>query len=255
MIYVFFPFFNEGQSVIRLIERVHEASPAFGAPYQILAVDDGSSDNAANEIQKQQEAALPLTLIRHEHNRGLADALQTGIDWLRTEGKPDDIVIMMDGDDTHDPHQIPEMLSRLDNGADIVIASRYREGASIAGLSNHRTGLSAGASYVGRLFFGLPGVRDYSCGYRAIRLRLLTEVCDRWSDELFELKRYGFTCSVELLLKLSKLEPRIEEIPLALHYERKASPSKMRTLRTMIGYAHLIVRHHRFQPKSFSHER
>jgi dolichol-phosphate mannosyltransferase len=113
------------------------------------------------------------------------------------------------------------------------------QGASQAGVPPHRALLSAGIGWLLRARFGLPGVRDYSCGFRAYRTRLLQEALATHGTRLIESQ--GFVVMTELLVKLAPLRPRIVEIPLDLRYDRKVGPSKMPTGRTIAGYLRLIV--------------
>jgi dolichol-phosphate mannosyltransferase len=99
--------------------------------------------------------------------------------------------------------------------------------------------LSAGIGWMLRLRFGLPGVRDYSCGFRAYRAALLQRALAAYGPRLIE--SAGFVVMTELLVKLAPFEPRITEIPLDLRYNRKAGASKMPTGRTIAGYLQLMA--------------
>lgn len=85
----------------------------------------------------------------------------------------------MDDDNTHNPWLIPDMLRKIRQGADIVVASRYCEGSRIHGLTRGRRVLSYVAGWLYRLRWRLPGVKDYTCLYRmyrgAVLLPLLRE--------------------------------------------------------------------------------
>lgn len=238
---VFFPVYNEGQSAAHLLRRVDAACRQLARPYRVLVVDDGSTDDSVAALRREG-SGVPLTLLEHGQNRGLKEALETGLRWLATESEEGDVAVFMDGDDTHDPAQIAAMLRRMADGADVVIASRYRRGAVLQGVSRHRQLLSAGANLWGLLFFHLPGVRDYACGYRAVRAGLVKELVARAGANLLELPRYGFICSVEILVKLGELTDRFAEIPLALRYDRKEATSKMDPVRTALGYFVLFWR-------------
>ncbi len=137
----------------------------------------------------------------------------------------DDVVVCMDADHTHPPDAMPPMLARLEAGADIVIASRYRKGSRQRGVPLRRQLLSL----VGRILFTLrlhlKGVRDYTCGYRAYRVRVLREGFAKYGDALIE--RAGFACTDELLVKLAPFCSRIEEVPFILRYDRKRGESKL----------------------------
>jgi dolichol-phosphate mannosyltransferase len=98
------------------------------------------------------------------------------------------------------------------------------------------------------LFFHLRGVRDYACGYRAIHSSALKAVVARHPGRLLELERWGFICSVELLVKLGDVTKRFAEVPMVLRYDRKEGASKMNALRTVLGYGALFL--HRLRSRS-----
>lgn len=103
----------------------------------------------------------------------------------------------------------------------------------------HRNVLSAGVGLLLRLRFGLPGVRDYSCGYRTYRAALLQRALAAYGVRLIESQ--GFVVMTELLVKLAPFSPRVVEIPLDLRYDRKVGGSKMPTMRTVAGYLRLMA--------------
>ena len=83
----------------------------------------------------------------------------------------------------------------------------------------HRKVLSVAASALFRVLFPTPGVRDFTCGYRAYRASVLKRAMDRYGDSLFEFD--GFQCMVDLLLKLRKIGARFAEVPVVLRYDLK----------------------------------
>ena len=243
-VYIFFPVYNEGPDAGSLVRRIHRSCSQLGERCQVLVVDDGSTDDSVPNIL-DAAGQVSLQLFKHSSNLGLAPALRTGIDYLLERIEPGDAVFFMDGDDTHDPRFIPEMLELLESGAEVVVASRFCKGAKTGWVPQHRRLLSFGANLVGRILFPIPGIRDYACGFRGIRGETLTALSERYRGALLELDRYGFVCSVELLVKLSEVADRFVEIPLELRYDRKSSPSKMRVGRTVLGYFALFMQRRR----------
>jgi dolichol-phosphate mannosyltransferase len=110
----------------------------------------------------------------------------------------------------------------------------------VVGLSAWRTFLSWAAGVLFRVTFPITGVRDYTCGYRAYEARLLRTAFDRWGDEFID--QPGFSCMVDILLKLSTLKPVAVEVPLLLRYDRKPGKSKMNVGRTITQTLALMVR-------------
>jgi dolichol-phosphate mannosyltransferase len=152
----------------------------------------------------------------------------------------DDIVVTMDADDTHAPGLISRMTMLIEEGNDVVVASRYAPGGRVLGVPLSRRVLSRGASLLFRVVYPVRGVRDYTCGYRAYRAGLLREAFARWGDEFISAP--GFSCMVDILLKLHRLRAVVTEAPLVLRYDRKPGKSKMDVRRTMAQTLSLLAR-------------
>ncbi len=229
------PAYNEEQALPPLLAR----AAAVSAFDQVLVVDDGSADDTVGAASRFV-GPPPVTVVRHGRNRGLGAAMRTAIQHLaKSDLHDDDVIVTMDGDNTHDPALVPDMRAALAAGTDVVVASRYAPGGREYGLSWHRRLLSRGASTLLRQLRPVPGVRDYSCGYRAYRLGMLRRALDRYGPDGL-IVTDGFACMAELLLRLHALGARCTEVPMELHYERKGGPSKMRVARTVGGYLQLL---------------
>ena len=228
------PAYNERRALPALLERAG-AVPAID---QVLVVDDGSSDGTA-DFAESWGGPPPVTVVRHRQNQGLGAAMRTGLSAV-AQGplRDDDIVVTMDGDNTHDPALIPRMRQAVSDGADVVVASRYCPGGRELGLSWRRRVLSRGASSLLAALRPVRGVRDYSCGYRAYRVGVLRQALATYGEDL--ITTAGFACMAEILLRVDGIGARCVEVPLELHYERKDGPSKMRVARTIAGYLQLL---------------
>jgi dolichol-phosphate mannosyltransferase len=234
-VWIVLPAYNEAAGLPDLLRAVEAAGR--GA-WHVVVVDDGSRDRTG-EAARAFAGRLPIHVLAHHENRGLAAAVRTGLEHACRVAAPDDVIVTMDADNTHRPEQIPPMLAALQDGAGLVVASRYARGARQAGVPAHRALLSAGVGWLLRLRFGLPGVRDYSCGYRAYRASLLQEALAAYGDRLIEAR--GFVVMTELLVKLAPLRPVIAEVPLDLRYDRKAGASKMPAGETILAYLRLML--------------
>ncbi len=230
------PAYNEREALPHLLHRLATAP---GGPYRTLVVDDGSDDGTAEAAEACQSELPGLRVVRHGRNRGLAAALRTG--WLEAlRSLPDGgAVVTMDADDTHDPAVIPLLLERLERGADVAIASRFQPGGGEVGLSPARKVFSRGACLLLGAARPVPGVRDYTCGYRAYRAGMLRRAFETYGEHGL-LTAPGFACSAEVLLKLAALGARCAEVPLVLRYDLKQGKSKMKVLRTIGGYLYVL---------------
>lgn len=115
------PLYNEEESVDLLYQKIKDAAIKTNLNYEIIFVDDGSSDNTlavASEIAKNDEA---LRVVEFRRNYGQTPAMAAGIDLAH--GK---ILVTMDGDLQNDPGDIPMMVDKLKEGYDLVVGWRYK---------------------------------------------------------------------------------------------------------------------------------
>ena len=238
-VWVVLPAFNEAANIGELITRIARALPA--GHYHVVVVDDGSQDSTAEVARlAARQAGCPLTVLRHPRNEGLPSTLRDGLRWAATHAGPGDAVVCMDADNSQPPELIPELCRQLAFGYDVAVASRYRRGARQLGVSPKRRLLSWGVNLLLRLTAPLPGVRDYTSGFRAYRASLLRRAFERFSDRLIESRT--FACTAEVLLRLGWLEARITEVPMTLRYDLKQGASKIRALETVLEYLRLMAR-------------
>jgi dolichol-phosphate mannosyltransferase len=241
VIVVVLPAYNEAQALPPLLRRLHDVSAGhFGSALSVIVVDDGSSDGTAEAARGQGPEGLRVRVVSHEGNRGLNEAMRTGLLAALEEARGDDIVVTMDADDTHAPGLISRMTMLIEEGNDVVVASRYAPGGRVRGVSLPRRVLSRGASVLFRLTYPVAGVRDYTCGYRAYRASLLGEAFARWGQRF--ISEPGFSCMVDILLKLDRLDAVITEAPMVLRYDRKPGKSKMNVRRTVGQTLSLLFR-------------
>lgn len=251
MLYIVLPAYNEAAALPALLEDIKQNCVSF--PYQIVVVNDGSTDHTAEVVQSFVQTHQNIHAVNHEQNQGLGAALNSGFRYVMDlneklsnssenkgykEREAPDTLITMDADNTQPADRIPLLYKEICSGADLVIASRYVCGGEQHGLSFGRRLLSWGAGKVMHYFAPITGVRDYSCGYRAYRLSLLAKGIRLYGSNIITSR--NFSGMVELLLKVAPFAERVTEVPLKLHYELKKGASKMRIGATVWGYVQLI---------------
>jgi dolichol-phosphate mannosyltransferase len=227
---IILPAYNEEESLPALLHALDVAVQVFKLNASILVINDGSSDATA-EIARAFKGYTSVEVYDQIPNQGLAQAVRTGFALARQRLTPNDLVLVMDADNTHPSGLMGRMVQTIFEGADVVIASRYQTGARVVGLARFRVWLSIGASWLFRLRVGLPGVRDYTCGYRVYRCSLLFQAMELYGSKFIQQK--GFACMAEILIKLKPLRPIIVEVPMILRYDLKGGDSKMRIWRTI----------------------
>jgi len=243
------PAYNEAQNLEAEVGRLHLACAGGDLPYEIVIVDDGSTDGTA-ALARALAARYVLRVLTHSVNRGLGAAMRTGIGDLIERAAPTDCIITKDADNSQDPALVVLMAAEIAAGYDVVIASRYQPGGAEIGLALHRRLLSRGAGTLFQWFCPIPGVRDFTCGYRAFRASTLRRAWCLHEPTGGLIESPGFACTPELLLKVARVTDRITEIPLVLRYDLKAGQSKMRVWHTARGNLDIVLRIRRLRAES-----
>ncbi len=233
------PAYNEQENLGALLQQIDQAMHDDGLAYHVIVVDDGSSDQTAQVAQKYA-AHMPIQIESHAKNQGLGATIRDGLRVATTLCGDRDIVVAMDADNTHTPGLIRSMTRLIQEGNDVVIASRYQRGSYIRGVPAHRNLLSFGARCLFQLTFPIKGVRDYTSGYRAYRGQVLRKAFDQYGDQF--INQEGFQCMVDILLKLRTMDVIFREVPLILRYDLKGGVSKMNVGRTISRTLLLMLR-------------
>jgi len=225
------PMYNESGSIELLLDRIVDYMEFYEHLYEIVIYNDGSSDDSLAICQTKQQQNPNVKVIDGKVNSGLGKALSELVFNAIDNYKKEDILIIMDADNTHNPEHIHRMLGFIRDGFDVVIASRYKYDSRIVGLTRFRKVLSWGASLMFRMMFPIKGVKDYTCGYRAYNIGTLQKAKEKYKNKL--ITESGFACMAELLVKLRTLDILACEVPLVLRYDRKVTDSKMQIIKTI----------------------
>lgn len=245
-LYIVLPAYNEEESIGKLLDRIQYYLLDSGVEnYKVIVVNDGSTDHTL-EILKEYEQQMPLNIVQHEKNQGLGPTLRDGLLYAAQRAAYNDIVITMDADDTHTPGLIYRMVNTMREGYDVVIASRYQKGSRVYGVSLYREFLSLMASYIFRLILPIKGVKDFTCGYRAYRARVLQDAFNKYGEHFID--QQGFQAMVDIILRLRTMNVIFGEVPFILRYDMKQGISKMNVKSTILKTLRLIIKR-RFEKK------
>lgn len=243
MIAVLLPAYNEGESLPILLPKIERFFAEEGSEGVIVVCNDGSTDRTAS-VLASYPSRVRLEVITHKLNRGLGEASRDLFERAAELLRDDDVIIRMDCDDTHDPSFMHLMKKKLDEGHDVVIASRFQEGGGQRGVDAYRAFVSRGANLFMKAIFPIAGVQEYSCGFRAYRAGTIRRAIRVFGNDFIQLKGLGFTCTLEKLVKLRMLGARFAEVPFVLRYDRKLSASKMISSVTTLGYLTMALLYH-----------
>ncbi|MEM7538937.1 MAG: glycosyltransferase family 2 protein [Chloroflexota bacterium] len=163
---VVIPLFNEEESIPSLYEQVSTALDAYGEPYEVIIVDDGSSDRSYFLLSELADQDEHWTIIRLRRNMGQTAAFAAGFDHAQGE-----VVITMDADLQNDPADVPLLMEKMDEGYDIV--SGWRKDRQDRFLDRKLPSMLAN-----RLISNVTNIElhDYGCSLKAYRREILKDV-------------------------------------------------------------------------------
>lgn len=241
-IQILLPAYNEEENLKLMVETWQKQKNTllekYGLNLRILVINDGSKDRTEEICNELKNHYKNFSYISHQRNKGLGEALKTGMLYVADYGTACRFICVMDCDNTQNPRYISSMLDKIGANqstrkADVIIASRYRKGSKVEGVAKYRLLTSEGAKYVYSLILHVANVRDYTCGYRLYTADIIGKCYKAFGKAMIE--ETGFTCMAELLYKLYIVGARFDEIPFVLRYDYKQGKSKMKVIKTAIN--------------------
>ena len=218
------PTFNERGNIAILVERLSRVLA--GCDWEVVFVDDNSPDGTAAVARALGEADSRVRCIRRIGRRGLAGACLEGM--LASQAR---YLAIMDADLQHDESLLVPMLDRLRGGeVDVIIASRYLEGGSVAGLSSARTRVSRWSNALTRLLLSID-LTDAMSGFFMIRRDVFEPLAPSLSSQ-------GFKILLDLLAT-ARGRLRTLELPSSFR-ERRHGDSKLDS-KVALDFAALVT--------------
>lgn len=210
---VVIPTYNEVENIQTAIETT-----LGNQSFDVLVVDDSSPDGTADLVLKLMELnPNRLFLEQRSRKEGLGKAYLHGFKWALE--KKYDYIFEMDADLSHDPRELPVMLSHLTSGFDLVIGSRYIKGINVVNWPLSRILLSYLASLYVRWVTGMP-IKDPTAGFVGYKRQVLEQL------DLEKIKFIGYAFQIEMKFKIWKKRLKYIEHPIVFT-NRTMGVSKM----------------------------
>ncbi|AKE41194.1 Polyprenol-phosphate-mannose synthase domain 1 [Corynebacterium kutscheri] len=210
---VIIPTYNELENLPLITGRVRTATPQV----HILVVDDNSPDGtgkAADELAAQDDH---IHVLHRDGKGGLLGAYIAGFRWGLE--RDFDVLCEMDADGSHAPEQLHLLLDQINQGADLVIGSRYIPGGEVVNWPKKRWILSKGGNLYISLALG-AGLSDMTAGYRAFRRSVLETI------DLDQLSAAGYIFQVDMAWRVVQEGFDVREVPITFT-EREIGESKL----------------------------
>ncbi len=211
------PLLNEAESLPELTRRIDEQIQMLGKSYELIFVDDGSTDNSLETLLQLKKAYPAIRIIQFNKNFGKSAALSEGF-----KTASGDFVITMDADLQDDPAEIPNLLKKLEEGADLVSGWKKKRNDPL-----NKTVPSRLFNLMTRQLTGIK-IHDFNCGLKAYRNQVIKEI-----PVYGELHRY-------LPVLAHWLGYSVEEIAVT-HHPRKFGYSKFGIRRFFNGFFDLLT--------------
>jgi glycosyltransferase involved in cell wall biosynthesis len=215
-LHVVIPVYNERNTLSPCVRRVLAAPLPVGWQLRIQLIDDHSEDMHFESVESLYSSLTtegqPVSLHRHEVNKGKGAALQTGFDLILTGDPPpadDDLAIIQDADLEYDPNDFPRLMQPLIDGkADAVLGTRWGKHRELPTLKHRIHALGNGAlTLMSNIMTGYR-VNDMECCYKVVPIGMLKKLRPMLSEQRFGIEP-------QYVAGLSRLKARVAEVPIS----------------------------------------
>ena len=208
------PTYNERENLERMVRAL---GGVFREGDRVLVVDDNSPDGTG-ELADRLAAELPFVGVLHrEKKEGLGPAYLAGFRRALADGA--ELVLEMDCDFSHDPKDVPRLIAAAEDGADLVLGSRYVPGGAIPSWGLIRRAISLGGNIYAQVILQ-SRLRDLTGGFKCFRRRVLETV------ELDKIDSRGYAFQIETTYRVVRAGFRVVEVPISF-VDREEGHSKM----------------------------
>jgi dolichol-phosphate mannosyltransferase len=225
---VILPTYCEVQNIQKLIAEI-QALPLNAT---ILVIDDSSSDGTADAVRSLQAKYPNLLLLVRPQKSGLGSAITDGFRTFLSLNNVPDFVVTMDSDYSHNPADLPRLISNMSEGYDLAIGSRYCVGGKTEGWPFTRKIISRGANAIARGVLGLK-LHDCTSGYRCYSTNFLYKTIGYLHSQTYDIQ-------IETVKQAHMQGFKVREVPI-LFVNRKQGKSKL-NIREIENYVSYIFK-------------
>jgi dolichol-phosphate mannosyltransferase len=205
------PTYNERENIEAMVRALGEHG------VRVLVVDDNSPDGTGRIADDLAAELSYVDVLHRTRKEGLGPAYLAG--FRRALGDGAELVLEMDCDFSHNPADVPRLIAAAQDGADLVLGSRYVDGGSIGSWGPVRRLVSAGGSWYARVLLGTH-LRDLTGGFKCYRRRVLETI------DLDAIRSKGYAFQIETTYRALRAGFRVVEVP--IHFvDREVGGSKM----------------------------
>lgn len=169
---VVIPMFNEESQAEACVRAVCAELDRIEQDSALIVVNDGSGDNTAAILEGLRGDLARLVVVEHEINQGYGAGLRTGMRTAIERGF--DYALFMDSDLTNDPADISKFVAKMEEGIDVIKASRYSDGGGTKGVPFKRWIISRVGNFIAKVLCRLP-LSDLTNGFRAVKTDVLAQ--------------------------------------------------------------------------------
>lgn len=211
---VILPTYCEAQNIEKLINEIE----SLNMNASILVIDDSSNDGTAEIVRNLQKKYNNILLFTRPQKLGLGTAITDGFQIFMSLSNPPKYIVTMDADYSHNPRDIPRLVSNLKQGYSLVVGSRYCRGGYIVNWSVLRFAISKIANLIAALVVGAK-ISDYTSGLRCYSISLIQSIIGDLHSQTYEIQ-------IETIRQARIRKFRVGEIPITF-INRKKGKSKL----------------------------
>ncbi|MBX5321872.1 MAG: polyprenol monophosphomannose synthase [Candidatus Bathyarchaeota archaeon] len=211
---IILPTYCEAQNIEKLIGEIESLK----MDASILVIDDSSDDGTAEIVRKLQKRYNNILLFTRPQKLGLGTAITDGFKIFMSLPNPPKYIVTMDADYSHNPRDIPRLVSSLKRGYCLVVGSRYCRGGYIVNWSVLRFAISKIANLIAALVVGAK-ISDYTSGLRCYSISLIQSIIGDLHSQTYEIQ-------IETIRQARIRKFRVGEISITF-INRKKGKSKL----------------------------